>query len=109
MEDGTVAGDQQCQRLRTRIELWMGSIEVILKGNVFGKEVIDSHIHRGRVQRATICASAAIVDHHSFARIGVRAAQPDVRLVDGEHFAVDSWNHQHQRSCLWSRIERALN
>ncbi len=68
VKDGAVAGDQQRQSLRAGGKLRMGCVEIVLEGDVLGKEVVGGHIHGGGVERAAVLAGAAIIDDHCLAR-----------------------------------------
>ena len=87
----------------------MCAVEIILEGNVLRKKIVGRHIRGGGVKRAAIRSRAAIIHYHCFGSIAVCAAQADVGLVDGEHFAVGSGCHQHQGSVFRRRIKRALD
>ena len=61
------------------------------------------------MKSAAVRAGAAIVHHYSLCSIFVGAANPDVWLIHGEHFAVEAGSHQHQCAGLGSRIESPLD
>ncbi len=95
---------EPCGKLRMR------AVEVVLEGDVFGEEIVAGDVDGGGVQRAAVLAGAAIVDHDRFAGVGIGAADGDVGLVDGEHFAIDAGrNGEHGAAGFGSHVERALN
>ena len=88
----------------------MGAVEVVLEGDVFGEEVVGGDVDGGGVQRAAVLAGAAVVDDDGFAGVGIGAADGDVGLVDGEHFAIDAGRNGENRAAGFGRhVERALN
>ena len=90
MEDGAVAGDEEGQCLCALGSLLVSAIEVVLEGDVFGKEIVGGNVDGGGVKSAAVLAGAAIVDDDGLACIWIGAAHGDVGLVDGNHFAIDA-------------------
>ena len=87
----------------------MGTVEVVLEGDVFCVKVVAKHVDGGIAGLVAARALAGVVDDDGLAGIGVRALQSDVRLVDDDLLAVGAGRDEDDPAGRWHVIDGRLH